>query len=63
MNGDYEISPSGIYNAAGAIFDYRRIDIPAKNTTATGYRKFEGVTEWITSTGPITEPVHLMVDF
>lgn len=35
--------------------------MPTKNTTANGYRKFEGVTEWITSTGPITEPVHLMV--
>lgn len=63
INGDYTISPSGIYDAAGAVFDYRRVDIPGKNTTSNGYRKFEGVTEWITSTGPIIEPVHLMVIF
>lgn len=49
INGDY----SGLYEAAGTMFDYRRID--------DNRQKKEGVTEWITCTGPTTEPVNLMV--
>ena len=47
-----------MYKAAGAVFDYRRIDdaVEASDENA------EGVTEWITATGPIREVVHLMVN-
>lgn len=62
INGDYSVSLSGVYEAAGAVFDYRRID-GLTNGSTQGYRKVEGVTEWITCTGPITEPIHLMVSF
>lgn len=57
INGENIISDSGIYKAAGAIFDYRRID----DAIETSDENTEGVTEWITATGPIREPVHLMV--
>uniref|UniRef100_A0A7G3AZL0 Putative thrombospondin type-1 domain-containing protein 4 n=1 Tax=Lutzomyia longipalpis TaxID=7200 RepID=A0A7G3AZL0_LUTLO len=50
INGDYTVSSSGIYEAAGTTFDYRRID-----------SAINGVTEWITSLGPTAEPVQLMV--
>lgn len=51
INGDHTVSDSDEYNAAGTIFDYHRLD---KNNS-------DGVTEWITSIGPTTEPVYLMV--
>lgn len=54
LNGDYALSDSGVYEAAGAVFDYRRMDAFTKNSS-------DVVTEWITCTGPITEAVHLMV--
>lgn len=58
INGDYSVSSSGVYEAGGAIFEYQRIDglKPKKNG-----EKVEGVTEWITCTGPTMEAVHLMV--
>lgn len=52
------MSNSGAYAAAGAIFDYHRIDGTSKPKNAEN----EGVTEWITATGPITEQVYLMVN-
>lgn len=57
INGDNVISDSGVYQAAGAVFDYRRID----DAIETSDENVEGVTEWITSTGPIREAIHLMV--
>lgn len=51
------MSDSGDYAAAGAIFDYRRIDGASKPKKSEN----EGVTEWITATGPITEQIYLMV--
>lgn len=58
MNGDYTITPSGIYETAGTVFDYKRIDTPPSTNLQ---KKVEGVTEWITAIGPTTEPLHLMV--
>ncbi|XP_032595100.2 thrombospondin type-1 domain-containing protein 4-like isoform X1 [Drosophila grimshawi] len=52
FNGENEVSESGSYEGAGATFDYHRID---------GVEQGEGVTEWITCTGPISEPVELLV--
>ncbi|XP_030561294.1 thrombospondin type-1 domain-containing protein 4 isoform X1 [Drosophila novamexicana] len=52
FNGENEVSESGSYEAAGTTFDYHRID---------GVQQGEGVTEWITSTGPIKDPVELLV--
>ncbi|KAM8717604.1 hypothetical protein ACLKA7_004322 [Drosophila subpalustris] len=52
FNGENEISESGSYEAVGTTFDYHRID---------GVQHGEGVTEWITSTGPIKEAVELWV--
>ena len=46
------MSESSAYEAVGAIFDYHRID---------GLQHSEGVTEWITAIGPITEMLELMV--
>lgn len=54
INGDYSLSHSGLYKGAGTTFDYRRIDELKSNKKA-------GVTEWITSTGPTTESLNLMV--
>lgn len=51
------MSDGGSYVAAGTIFDYRRID----GTSKPKKTEHEGVTEWITATGPITEQVYLMV--
>lgn len=56
------MSSSGIYEAAGATFDYQRIDGITNNSTSN-YRKLEGVTEWITCTGRITEAIQLKVFF
>lgn len=52
FNGDNTESESGSYEAVGAVFDYHRID---------GLQHGDGVTEWITCTGPITEMIELMV--
>ena len=55
INGDNIISPSGQYEAAGTVFDYRRFDV-VRNGSAV-----DGVTEWITANGPITDPVHILL--
>ena len=60
INGEHTVSLSGIYEAAGATFDYQRIDGITNNSTSS-YRKLEGVTEWITCTGRITEAIQLKV--
>lgn len=52
FNGENQISDSGSYEAVGTTFDYHRID---------GVQQGEGVTEWITSTGPIRDAVELLV--
>lgn len=53
INGDNSVSESGAYEAAGAVFDYHRLD---------GLQEHgEGVTEWVTCTGPIRDNVELMV--
>jgi thrombospondin type-1 domain-containing protein 4 len=61
LNGDYTVSLSGFYDAAGSMFDYRRIDGLTNGSSASFNRKIESVTEWITCLGPTTESVHLMV--
>lgn len=60
INGEHTVSMSGIYEAAGATFDYQRIDGITNNSTSN-YRKLEGVTEWITCTGRISEAIQLKV--
>lgn len=60
INGDFTVSLSGPYEAVGTIFDYRRID-GLTNGSSQGNKKIDGVTEWITCTGPTSEPIHLMV--
>ncbi|XP_051858406.1 thrombospondin type-1 domain-containing protein 4 isoform X1 [Drosophila albomicans] len=52
FNGENEVSESGSYEAVGATFDYHRID---------GVQNGEGVTEWITCTGPIKDAIELLV--
>jgi len=52
LNGDNAVSESGSYEAVGAVFDYHRID---------GAQDSNGVTEWITSVGPIRDSLQLMV--
>lgn len=52
FNGENRMSESRSYEAAGTTFDYHRID---------GIQHSEGVTEWITSVGPVREPVELLV--
>lgn len=57
VNGDEsEESQSGIYEAADAVFDYHRIGGDDDVDWKRGI-----VTEWITSTGPISEAVEVMV--
>ncbi|XP_053694412.1 thrombospondin type-1 domain-containing protein 4 [Sabethes cyaneus] len=58
INGDYTISLSGFYQGAGTIFEYRRVD-GLNNGSTSSFRKIEGVTEWITAPGPLSEPVEL----
>ncbi|XP_044316123.1 thrombospondin type-1 domain-containing protein 4 [Drosophila rhopaloa] len=52
FNGESTVSESGSYEAVGATFDYHRID---------GAQDSTGVTEWITSIGPIRDSLQLMV--
>uniref|UniRef100_A0A336LKH9 CSON007946 protein n=1 Tax=Culicoides sonorensis TaxID=179676 RepID=A0A336LKH9_CULSO len=61
INGDYTVSLSGQYEAAGTTFDYRRIDGLTNSSGQSAERHIEGVTEWITCNGPTTEVVQLMV--
>ncbi|XP_073823573.1 thrombospondin type 1 domain containing lonely heart isoform X2 [Musca autumnalis] len=53
FNGDNTMSDSGVYEAAGAVFDYHRLDSLQEQS--------EGVTEWVTCTGPIRESLELMI--
>uniref|UniRef100_A0A1I8PD91 PLAC domain-containing protein n=1 Tax=Stomoxys calcitrans TaxID=35570 RepID=A0A1I8PD91_STOCA len=53
FNGDNTMSDSGAYEAAGAIFDYHRLDSLQQQS--------EGVTEWVTCTGPVRESLELMI--
>jgi hypothetical protein len=43
----------------GATIDYHRFDGNLKETHHP--KRSDGVTEWITSSGPLFEPIHLMV--
>lgn len=54
FNGENTASESGSYEAVGTTFDYHRID---------GAQDSMGVTEWITSIGPIRDSLQLMVLF
>ncbi|XP_052863931.1 thrombospondin type-1 domain-containing protein 4 [Anopheles cruzii] len=60
INGDYTISLSGHYVAAGTVFDYRRID-GLNNGSNSSFRHVEGITEWVTALGPTNEPVQLFL--
>jgi hypothetical protein len=60
INGNYTVSPSGPYEASGTVFDYHRFDGNLKETHH--HKRSDGVTEWITSSGPLFEPIHLMVN-
>jgi ADAM-TS Spacer 1 len=62
LNGDYAVSLSGFYDAAGTMFDYRRIDGLTNGSSQSFNKKIESVTEWITCSGPTSEAVHLMVN-
>lgn len=59
INGNYTVSPIGGYDAAGTTIDYHRFDGNLKETHH--HKRNDGVTEWITSAGPLFEPIHLMV--
>lgn len=59
INGNNRISESGVYEAAGTTFEYRRIDDAIEDSD----ENIEGVTEWLTATGPISESIHLSVIF
>ncbi|XP_041451857.1 thrombospondin type-1 domain-containing protein 4 isoform X2 [Drosophila obscura] len=52
VNSESIVSESGSYEAVGATFDYHRID---------GVQNSDGVTEWITSTGPIWDSMELLI--
>ncbi|KFB40988.1 AGAP010003-PA-like protein [Anopheles sinensis] len=60
INGDYTISLSGHYSAAGTVFDYRRVD-GLTNGSNSSFRHVEGITEWVTAPGPTTEPIQLFL--
>ncbi|XP_053673801.1 thrombospondin type-1 domain-containing protein 4 [Anopheles nili] len=60
INGDYTISLSGHYIAAGTVFDYRRVD-GLNNGSNSSFRHVEGVTEWVTALGPTNEPVQVFL--
>lgn len=57
MNGNYTVSPSGTYEVAGTSMKYHRLE----GNTNIHHKRNDGVTEWITSLGPLLEPVHIMV--
>ncbi|XP_061511351.1 thrombospondin type-1 domain-containing protein 4 [Anopheles gambiae] len=60
INGDYTISLSGHYIAAGTVFDYRRVD-GLNNGSNSSFRHVEGITEWVTALGPTNEPVQMFL--
>lgn len=59
INGNYTVSPSGPYEIGGTTVNYHRFDENLKETHH--HKRQDGVTEWITSSGPLFEPIHLMV--
>lgn len=59
INGNYTVSHSGPYDVAGTTVNYHRFDGNLKETHQP--KRSDGVTEWITSPGPLYEPIHLMV--
>lgn len=59
INGNNRISENGVYEAAGTVFEYRRIDDAIDDSD----ENIEGVTEWLTATGPLSESIHLSVTF
>ncbi|BFF94988.1 thrombospondin type-1 domain-containing protein 4 [Drosophila madeirensis] len=52
VNSESNVSESGSYEALGTIFDYHRID---------GVQNSDGVTEWITSSGPIRDSLEILL--
>ncbi|XP_050084758.1 thrombospondin type-1 domain-containing protein 4-like [Anopheles aquasalis] len=60
INGDYTISLSGQYTAAGTVFDYHRLD-GLSNGSKSSLRNVEGITEWVTAVGPTSEPVQIFL--
>lgn len=60
-NGNFTVSPSGLFEAVGSVFDYRRLDSLVMNATGQYEQNIESVTEWITCMGPITEDIQLLV--
>lgn len=56
INGNYTASPSGKYLAAGTVFEYHKVE------GNSGESRSDGVTEWITSIGPLLETIHVMVN-
>jgi hypothetical protein len=59
INGNYTTSPIGTYKIGGAEFEYFRLD--EKNKVFGNDMRNDGVTEWLTSSGPLFEPVHLLI--
>lgn len=59
INGNYTSSPIGTYEIGGTEFEYFRLDEKSK-LIGSNVRN-DGVTEWITSSGPLFEPVHLLI--
>lgn len=60
INGNYTVSPSGPYEVAGTTIDYHRFDENLKETHH--HKRSDGVTEWVECSGPLFEPIHLMVN-
>lgn len=59
INGNYTVSPSGKYDASGTLFEYHRLE--GNSMDNTKFKRTDGVSEWMTSLGPLLEPIHLMV--
>ncbi|CAG9799230.1 unnamed protein product [Chironomus riparius] len=59
INGNYTSSPIGTYKIGGAKFEYFRLD--EKNKLVGSDLRNDSVTEWLTSSGPLYEPVHLLM--
>ena len=60
INGNYTASSNGKYELGGAEFEYNRIDDKSGDNWKIPKRT-DGVKEWITSAGPLFEPVHLLI--
>lgn len=59
INGNYTVSPSAKYDASGTSFEYHRLE--GNSLENNKFKRDDGVTEWMTSLGPLLEPIHLMV--